>query len=144
MALDKTTLAKIHIAKKELALADEAYRDILFVNFQTWSAKDLTNQQARQLLELFRAKGWKSKPGRGQQGKSRFITVKSGPAAKQQKKVLALWNALGYDMGALHGRVKKQFGVDRFEWLEDGQALHILITDLQRRVNRQDKATGHC
>nr|WP_321464281.1 regulatory protein GemA [uncultured Desulfobulbus sp.] len=143
MALDKTTLAKIHIAKKELALSDQAYRDILFFNFQTGSAKDLTSLQARQLIELFRAKGWQPKPGRGQQkGKSRFITVKPGPAAKQQKKVLALWNALGYEMGALHGRVKKQFGVDRFEWLEDGQALHVLITDLQRRVTRQNKV--HC
>jgi len=143
MALDKTTLAKIHIAKKELALSDQAYRDILFLNFQTGSAKDLTALQARQLIELFRARGWQSKPGRGQQkGKSRFITVKPGPAAKQQKKVLALWNTLGYDMGALHGRVKKQFGVDRFEWLEDGQALHVLITDLQRRVTRQNKV--HC
>lgn len=144
MALYKTALAKIHIARKELSLSEEAYRDILFLNFRVRSSKELSDQQARQLLELFRARGWQSKPGRGQQGKSRFITVKPGPAAKQQKKVLALWHALGYDMGALHSRIKKQFGVDRFEWLEDGQALHILITDLQRRVNRQNQATGHC
>ena len=50
--------------------------------------------------------------------------------------MLALWNALGYAMDKLHTRVKTQFGVDRFEWLEDVRALHVLITDLQRRLDR--------
>lgn len=132
------------LPRKNLALVDEAYRDILLElsNRVRQGSHQPTGPAAARAVQ---GKRLEIKPGRGQQGKSRFITVKSGPAAKQQKKVLlALWNALGYDMGALHGRVKKQFGVDRFEWLEDGQALHILITDLQRRVNRQDKATGHC
>jgi len=138
MSINKTALAKIHIAKKELSLSEEAYRDILHFNFQVESAKELTDSQARQLIELFKAKGWKQKPGTGKNTSSgRFITVKPGPAAKQQRKVLAMWNTLGYDMAKLHGRVKKQFGVDRFEWLEDGQALHILITDLQRRLDRR-------
>jgi hypothetical protein len=35
-----------------------------------------------------------------------FIEIKPGPAAKQQRKVLALWHALGYDMDKLHTRVK--------------------------------------
>lgn len=141
MPPSKSDLARIHIAKKELGLPEEEYRDILQVNFQVASARDLSDRQTRALIELFRAKGWQPKagtgsagPGRASAGKDPFLEIKPGPAAKQQRKVLALWHALGYPMAKLHARVKRQFGVDRFEWLEDGQALHILITDLEQRL----------
>ena len=141
MPPSRADLARIHIAKKELAFTDEAYRDLLRVNFRVESAKDLTDEQARSMIALFKAKGWAAKPtGKppGNNNKAPFITVRPGPAARQQRKVLALWNALGYDMNKLHKRVKLQFGIDRFEWLDDGEALHILITDLQRRLDRRN------
>ncbi len=133
-------MARIHIAKKDLALSDETYRDMLGFNFGVESAKELTEQQALELIELFKAKGWKPTPYKGGEGKRprrQFIEIKPGPAAKQQRKVLALWHALGYDMNKLHSRVKKQFGADRFEWLTDHEALHILITDLEHRLKTQ-------
>jgi len=140
MTPSNSALARIHIAKKELALTEEAYRDILHVNFQVESARELTEQQAVELINLFKAKGWQPKTGGAstqRKSKDRFIEIKPGPAARQQRKVLALWHELGYDMAKLHTRVKKQFGVDRFEWLEDGKALHILITDLEHRLETQ-------
>lgn len=45
---DHAKLAKIHIAKKELALSEDAYRDILWLNFKVRSAKELTDQQAQE------------------------------------------------------------------------------------------------
>lgn len=141
MTPSNSALAKIHIAKKELALTEEVYRDILQLNFEVTSAKQLTEQQAKTLIDLFKAKGWQPKPQaqprRQRKSDSQFIAIKAGPAAKQQRKVLALWHELGYAMDKLHARVKKQFNIDRFEWLEDHQALHILIIDLERRLNRQ-------
>lgn len=152
---DHAKLAKIHIAKKELGLSEESYRDILHLHFQVESAAKLTDRQATVLLNQFKDKGWQSKqPTAGQDSacprqtkrpshpstnsgrSSRYIEIKPGPAAAQQRKVLALWNALGYAMDKLHTRVKTQFGVDRFEWLEDGHALHVLITDLQHRLGK--------
>lgn len=132
-------LAKIHIAKKDLALGDDAYRDILRLHFQVESAKALTERQATVLLNQFRAKGWEVKQGQRAakpSGRPGYIEVKPGPAAKQQRKVLALWHGLGYEMAKLHTRVKTQFGVDRFEWLDDSQALHVLITDLECRTRK--------
>ena len=135
--------AKIHIARKELAasigLTDDAYRDILQLNWQAKSSSDLNDSQATELINIFKAKGWvpKKQTGTTRQKKrdGRYIEVKPGPAAKQQQKILAMWNELGYGMDKLHARVKKQFSVDRFEWLEDGKALHVLITDLQQRLD---------
>lgn len=134
-------LAKIHIAKKELNLTDEAYRDMLHLHFQVSSAKDLKPQQVVVLLNKLRAKGWDPKKGavvkHGRTGTKRkadnYIEIKPGPAARQQRYILAMWNALGYDVAKLHARCKKQFGVDRFEWVDEYSDLHVLITDLQQR-----------
>lgn len=136
----RAALAKIHIARKELGLSDESYRDLLHLHFKVESASLLTEQQAASLLDIFRRKGWKSKKSRQQPSQKRregrFIEIKPGPAAAQQRKVLALWNALGYDMDKLHTRCGRQFGVDRLEWLTEPEHLHVLITDLESRMDR--------
>jgi len=137
MPPSKSALARIHIARKELVITEDAYRDMLRLNFRVESAKELTERQALELIGMFQAKGWEPKVSAKPRKNPNYISIKPGPAAKQQKKVLALWHALGYDMAKLHARVKKQFGIDRFEWLENGQALHILITDLEHRLENR-------
>ena len=143
MAPSKALLAKIHIAKKELALDDESYRDLLHVQFGVDSAAKLTDQQAAGLLDIFRQRGWKLKTSQKQPGTARrdgrYIEIKEGPSAAQQRKVLAMWNALGYGMDKLHARCQRQFGVDRFEWLTEPRQLHILITDLQARMDAKPR-----
>ena len=136
MTPTRAEYAKIHIAVKELGLTDENYRDILMFNFGVHSAKGLSAVQVDELLNIFRQKGWKPRP-RKRTG-DEFIAVKPGPAAAQQRKVLALWHALGFPMAALHTRCRKQFRVDRFEWLTDHHALHVLITDLERRLQKRE------
>jgi len=54
-------LAKIHIAKKELGLDDETYREVLSSEFGVWSSKDLNNEKALKLIRIFKNKGWKPK-----------------------------------------------------------------------------------
>jgi phage gp16-like protein len=143
MAISQANLAKIHIAKKEMTLSDYAYRDILSLHFQVSSASKLNDKQAVVLLNIFRAKGWQPKKGHATTGGKRkggdFITIKPGPAAKQQRKILAMWHQLGYGMDNLHARCQRQFAVDRFEWLQDGESLHILITDLGKRLETAGK-----
>lgn len=127
-------IKKMHIARKELAITDEAYRDILRLHFGCESSTALTDRQATVLLNHFEAKGWTPKQPTQPRKNPDFISIQPGPAAKQQRKVLALWNALGYAMDKLHTRVNNQFGVSRFEWLTDAKALHVLITDLEKRI----------
>lgn len=136
-------LAKIHIARKELGLTEEEYRDIMRVNFKgKESSKDLSLFERNQMLTIMQGKGWKPKSTQtvkhGRTSTRRkddnFIEIKLGPYAKMQRKVLAQWAALGYDVAKLHARCKRQWGVDRFEWLQDYEALHILITDLEKRL----------
>lgn len=49
----------IHIAKGDLGLNDEVYRDMLFGMFGAESSKDLSAAQADQLLEEFKARGFR-------------------------------------------------------------------------------------
>jgi len=134
-------LAKIHIAKKELGLFDEEYRDLLYFYFEVLSTKDLTDKQLKELLSIFRGRGWRPKfkvkknksPKKRGSGKENFKEIPDGPMARQKRYILALWNALGYDMDKLDARCKKQFKIDLFEWVQDEDHIHILITDLRVR-----------
>ena len=142
--MDRAKLAKIHIARKELALTDEAYRDILRLHFGVESAKALNDRQAVALLNRFKAKGWKpterpeaKRAPRPRRSSSYIDIPEGGPAAQQQRMVVALWNELGYPMCTLHSRVKRQFKVERLQWLTDHDSLHVLITDLEARLERQ-------
>lgn len=144
--MDRAKLAKIHIARKELALTDEAYRDILRLYFGAESAKELNDRQGTVLINLFKAKGWAPSPRPAAKREPRprrdshYIDIpEGGPAAQQQRMVAALWNELGYPMAALHSRVKRQFKVERLQWLTDHDSLHVLITDLETRMRRQQQ-----
>ncbi|MFZ5760966.1 MAG: regulatory protein GemA [Thermodesulfobacteriota bacterium] len=140
-----TDRIKIHIARKELLLDDQTYRDILALNFPgAKSSKDLNDAQVRQLIRIFQQRGWQQKrpmlvkSGRGRKSvNNNYRTIPNGPYAAMQRKVLALWNQLGYEVKKLDARVKKQWGIDRIEWLRDYDRLHTLITDLEARVKRE-------
>ena len=128
-------LAKIHIAKKELQLTEEVYRDILALNFKVESAKALTGWQAEQLLDIFKAKGWKAKAS-----KDKGRSPKYGDP--QQRKVVALWITLA-DAGVIRNRsdyalqkyVKTVTDVDNLKWC-GGQECFKLIESLKAMGKR--------
>lgn len=109
-------LAKIHIAKKDLALTDEAYRDILRNVCGKDSAAKLTDTQALRVLRHFEARGWKPK-------KQSSLPGMAIPTEGQSKKIQALWITLhkagkiqnGND-AALLAFVKRLTKIDRLEW----------------------------
>jgi hypothetical protein len=58
------------------------------------------------------------------------------PTAAQQCQVPTMLITLGYSIAKLHMRCKRQFGVERFEWLTNLHHLHVLITDLEQRQKK--------
>lgn len=125
----KADYAKINIGCKQLGIHKH---DLLHDKYGLESSKDLTPAQTVGLIEHLKRKG---AVFTGKGGKD-FKRVKPGPAARQQRYILAMWNALGYDIAKLDTRVKKQFGVERFEWVTEHADLHVLITDLEARCDR--------
>lgn len=149
----RSLLAKIHIAQKQLGLDDAVYRALL-ARFGVASAKDLSMKGLAQLVDHMAQKGAEftspapkatpsSKPGyqaRPAQRRSEFYEIPDGPRAKVKRYIAAMWRELGYDMVSLDTRVKREFAVDAFRWLEDEQGLHRLVTDLEKRLKAKTQA----
>jgi len=81
----RAAIAKIHIAKKDLALQDDSYCSILKRITGKESTKFCTAAQLQQVLMEFRRLGWKAKPKKGARPLS--------PNAKVRL-IYALWNEL--------------------------------------------------
>lgn len=123
-------LAQIHIAKKELALDDDTYRDVLERVANVRSAKDLSEDQRRAVLAEFRARGWKGRKGR------------KGSSKPYVRKVFAVWGELKRagvwreeDPASLRRFVKKMTGCDDPEWLSYAQA-SVVIEALKKMGGR--------
>ena len=118
-------LAKIHIAKKDLDLSDDIYRDILWHAGKVESAADLDWQGRRAVLERFKELGWKPAAK-----KSAPVGAKTRrPADDPQSRMLrGLWIEL-HKAGkvknpaesALNKFVKRMTKVDDLGWLNDRQ-----------------------
>jgi phage gp16-like protein len=85
-------LAKIHIAKRDLGLDEETYREVLNSECGVRSAKFLDNTQAVKLIRYFIDKGWvpKSKPKKFDDQKGDIYSAT--PA--QKRKIEVLWHDL--------------------------------------------------
>ena len=122
----QNNLAKIHIAKKDLALDDDTYRCLLERLFGVASAKDLTYSDHLTLLAEFRRLGWKPKPPKVQ-------SQIAGLRDPQLRKIRLLWYRLveagairSPEASALPHFVRKQTGVERLEWLSVAQAGQVI------------------
>ncbi len=84
-------LAKIHIAKKELGLDDDLYREVLFAQCGVRSSRDLDNRRAIKLLRYFEEKGWQPhsrKPKKYDDQKGDIYSA----TPKQKRLIEVLWH----------------------------------------------------
>lgn len=143
-------LAKVHIAAKELGLTEEQYRDGLRLNFGVESAGDMSIKQLERLLDFYKEKGWKQKPGRGSARQQReHIPDKHGkprrPALDKQG-LLKKIEALLADKGRREQKeipwsyasaiLEKQSGIKRLEWATPEQLRKVvaaLMYDAKRK-----------
>mgnify|MGYP003646503346 FL=1 len=119
-----TSLAMIHVARRELCLDDDSYRDALQRATGRRSAKGLSPVQCKAVVDELSRLGFKpasKRPGKGLPG-------------TYGKKAQALWIAL-YNLGAVGDRrdsallafIKHQTGLERAEWLRDaGQGAAVV------------------
>jgi len=120
-------LAKIHIAKKQLALAEDTYRALLERLFGVTTAKDLTDRQHQHLLGEFRRLGWKAKPPQSATAKAASLRE------PQLRKIRLLWSRL-LEVGAarsthpdaLNHFARRLTGIERLEWLSVRQASTVI------------------
>jgi len=129
----RAMLAKVHIAKKALALDEDDYRQILFDQAGVESAADADEKGLKAVLQRFEALGWKAKPTGG----------KAKPATSPMaRKARALWISL-YHLGEVRNRseqaleafAKRQLKCERMAWANQREA-HKLIEALKAMAVR--------
>lgn len=82
----RAMLAKIHIARKDLALTDDTYRAVLIRVTTRDSAADCTDAQLEAVLAEFRRLGWQGPAGKGGRRKA--------SSKSWVRKVWAIWGDL--------------------------------------------------
>ena len=139
---------KIEIARKQLPHMDEeAFRALLRSEFGGESRKDMPIHQLSRLVQFF-AEQYGVKYT-APQNRNRRVTPLSRPDwieitdtmpfAAEKRQILAIWRQLGSSMTSLDTRVKRAFGVPYFVWLQNGEQVSTLLSDLQRREKAFDK-----
>lgn len=139
-------LAKIHIAKKDLGLSDDIYRDILWHAGKVESAGDLDWQGRRAVLERFKELGWKPTAAK-KSGLSALAGTKTRrPADDPQSRMLrGLWIEL-HQAGkvkdpserALIAFGKRMTRKDALEWYSD-RDVTVMKKALKEWLERGDK-----
>lgn len=142
--------AKIAIARKQLDLDEDTYREMLQNDFGKSSAKDLNVHELARLLQKFASLGVSFT----HKGTNKKVTPHARPDwieitdsmsfAKQKREILLIWRKLGYSMSSLDTRIKREFNCHLFVWLDKEADIKKLLCDLQSRektfLRKQHKA----
>lgn len=135
-------LAQIHIAKAQLGLDDDTYRDMLWAVARVRSAADLDHAGRDKVLAHLRASGFKPKTK-----VQRPANIQSADRGPLLSKIEALLLDSGRDWPYADRMAKHMFGVDKTQFLRPDQ-LHKLVAalsiDARRRAEREAvAATQH-
>ena len=126
----RAMLAKVHMAKKQLGLQEDAYRPLLERVTGKASAGDCTEAQLARVLEEFKRLGWQATAAAAQHVRGGRTRQADHPSAKKAR---ALWISL-HQLGvvrdpaerALESFAKRQLGVERLQWADQGQAYRLI------------------
>lgn len=133
-------IAKMHVAKKQLGLDDDTYRDALERVTGKRSAKDMTDGERSAVILFFTNAGFQNRPAAPRSDGRKKLT------GKYAGKVQALWIG-GWNLGlvknkddaALLAFVKRQTGIDHTRFLRDGDDAHKVIDALKGWLARDGK-----
>ena len=119
----RSMLGKIHIAKKQLAMDDDEYRQLLFEETGLASASKCSEAQLTRVIDRLKGLGFKPLP-------------KAGAKAAQHpmaRKARALWISL-HHLGVVHNPSEqaleafatRQLKCERLSWANQGQAFKLI------------------
>jgi phage gp16-like protein len=130
----RALLAKVHVAAKALGMEDSDYRELLSRMIGVRSARDCSNSQLEAVLREFRRLGYRAPVAQPPQW-----TNEDAPVVR---KVRAMWISL-HQLGAIDDPSeaalekfgKRQLGVDRLQWADEGK-MDGLIEALKAMAQR--------
>lgn len=129
-------LAAIHAAKRDLAMSDDAYRDILWSVARVKSSADLDQAGRSKVLDHFRACGWKPV---AKVNEWAFIENAAADRQPLLRKICAVCRSMDVGKAYAEGAAKRQHGIDRkLEMMDEGE-LWLLAGVLERTRKSKEK-----
>ncbi len=129
-------LALIHVARKELGLDDDLYRDMLWVVARVRSAGDLDQAGRRAVIDHLKRCGFRPSPGgRGRARPNEWAWVDRAAEGKRKmlRKIIVLARSRG--KAYVDGICRRMFGVERLEFADESQ-LHKIVSALTYDAKR--------
>lgn len=135
--LRRQQLARIHMARKQLALDEETYRALLKRVTGKDSSGAMTTAQRNAVIAEFERLGFKEadRAARRKAFPGRPGTVDERPMLRKVEALLASGRR---PWSYAHALAKRMFNVARVEWLKDDQ-LHKVVAALQVDAQRKTK-----
>ena len=133
----RTLIAKIHIAKKDLAMDDDTYRDVLHRVTGKNSCKDMTLNELKAVIKDLKRLGFTVKTV---QSKPKHGTKPTTTPEREAMlgKIEAMLADMNLHWNYVHAMSKNMFGVDFVHWL-DAQKTHKVVQALAVYQNRKAK-----
>lgn len=149
----RALLAKIHLGAKELGLAEDTRRDVLEKITGHRSSADCSDRELIMVLAHYRSLGW-TPTGAAKPRMGAVPVRKPSRTAAQHpvaKKARAMWISL-HQLGvvrepseaALEAFGKRQLGVDRLQWADQGQGFRLIeaLKQMAERVGWSQDLAG--
>lgn len=127
-------IAKIHIAKSQLDLDDDVYRDLLEHTTGLRSCSKMNKTQLENVLLVLKRKGFRD-DFVGGLGRMPLHLAEHRP---MMNKIAVLLKQTGKTWAYADGMAKKMFEKDKLSLL-NGEELHKLLSALQIYANRHEK-----
>lgn len=127
----KAAMAQIHIAKKQLGLDDDTYRQMLIAITSKNSCKSMHYSELKQVISHLKKCGFQNKP--------HSFGQRPNPGAGRRplmSKVEALLADNGLHWNYAHSMAHHMFDIEKVEWLKPEQ-LRKLVAALEISIRRQ-------
>lgn len=132
--------AIVHIAKAQLGLTEDEYRSAL-ADVGVATSKDLTFRQFEQLMEHFKAEGYRPL----EQRRTAYVKAPAATWDREPmlKKIAGILGGLGFQWRYADSIARRMFSVDSAMWCTPVQ-LHSIVAALEYRRKRASGSEMEC
>lgn len=136
-------LARIHIAKKQLGLDDDTYRDMLFAIGRVRSAGDLDYAGRRRVLEHLTSRGFKTAVKRAAPASGwEWVNTAAEDKKPMLRKIAVMLREAGRGKEYVDGIAKKMCHVERIEFCAPDQLHAVVVALVKDQTRRANAARG--
>lgn len=135
-------LAQIHIARKDLGMDEDTYRQVLWAIGRVTSSKDLDFAGRQRVIDHMKACGWKPAPPKKPRATAPAWDWVNKAAPDRQallRKIAVMLKAADRQKAYADGVAKRMHGVDRVEFCKPDQ-LQAIVTALVYDQRRREAA----